>query len=332
MSLLQFLGVGTVTATKETDSDEIMVYCPFLFPQAEGRMSANAEQVERVSKNAYNEEVRSVTLKSNSIPAVWKKMDDSNRISSPDVREGTPVAIYHIAGQNQYYWTLDGVNPNTLRMETVMYGWNANPEVEENGDYDVDNFYIFAIDTRSGLVQFRTSERNGEASKFDIQINTKDGTITIGAKNHSMLNLNDVDHSFTYTNEEGALLRIEKKEGTLYLPDRLSIFADNTFNLKTKQINIQAEEANIDIGLTRWKGKVERTGDTSQIGNWDLTGNYEQVGFYQQEGDTRRTGNSYTSGFVWGFTDVRTMTVSLNLHLHGGVRGGEDTTSVPLPS
>lgn len=332
MSLLQFLGVGTVTSTKDSDTDEIMVYCPFLFPQAEGRMTASAEQVERVSKNAYNEEVRSVTLKSNSVPATWKKMDDSNRISSPDVREGSRVAIYHIAGQNQYYWTLDGVNPNTFRMESVLYGWNANPEVDENGEFDVDNFYILAIDTRSGLIQFRTSERNNEQSKFDIQINTADGTITIGAKNHSYFCINDVEHSITYTNEEGALLRIERKEGTLYLPDKLSVFADNKFNLKTKEINIQAEEANIDIGLTKWKGKIERTGDTDQIGNWDLTGDYQQVGAYQQEGDTRRTGNSYTSGFVWGFTDVRTMTVSLNLHTHMGVRGGNDSSGPPNPS
>ena len=332
MSLLRFLGVGTVTATKDSNTDEVMVYCPFLFPQAEGRLVANAEKVERTSKNAYNEEVRSVTMKSNSVPATWKKMDDSNRISSPDVREGTPVAIYNIAGQNNYYWTLDGVNPNTYRMETVLYGWNANPEVEENGEFDVDNFYILAIDTRSGLVQFRTSERNGEASKFDIQINTADGTITIGAKNHSYFCINDVEHSITYTNEEGSLFRVEREEATLYLPDKFSIFADKTFNLKTKKINIQAEEADIDIGLTRWKGKVERTGDTDQIGDWNLAGDYVQTGDYQQVGDTRRTGNSYTSGFVWGFTDVRTMTVSLNLHLHGGVRGGEDTTSTPLPS
>lgn len=326
MSLLQFLGVGTVTSTKDTDTNEIMVYCPFLFPQAEGRMSASAEQVERTSKNAYNEEVRSVTMKSNSIPATWKKMDDSNRITSPDVREGTPVAIYHIAGQNQYYWTLDGVNPNTFRMETIMWGYNANPEIGENGDFDIDNFYIQVMDTRNGLWQFRTSERNGEATKFDIQMNTMDGTITIGGKNHSYFCLNDVDHSVTYTNEEGALLRIEKKEGTLYLPDKFSIFADNVFNLKTKEINIQAEEANIDIGLTKWKGRVERTGDTAQIGE------YVQTGDYQQVGDTRRTGNSYTTGFVWGFTDVRTMTVSLNLHTHPGVEGGKDSTLPPNPS
>lgn len=332
MSLLQFLGVGTVTATKDTDTNEIMVYCPFLFPQAEGRMVASAEQVERTSKNAYNEEVRSVTLKSNSIPATWKKMDDSNRITSPDVREGSKVAIYHIAGQNNYYWTLDGVNPDTFRMESVLYGWNANPEVSENGEFDVDNFYILAVDTRNGLFQLRTSERNGEATKFDIQINTMDGTITIGAKNHSMFNLNDVDHSFTYANEEGALFRIERKEGTLYLPDKLSVFADNVFNLKTKQINIEAEEANVDIKLTRWKGKVERTGDTDQIGNWDLTGNYNHIGEYKQVGDTRRTGSSFTSGYVWGMTDVRTMTVSLQVHPHIGVRGGNDLSGPPSPS
>lgn len=332
MSLLQFLGVGTVTATKESNTNEIMVYLPSLFPQAEGRASAQAEKVERVSQNAFGEEVRSTSLKSNSIPAVWKKMDDSNRISSPDVREGSTVAIYQIPGQNTYYWTLDGVNPDTFRMETVMYGWNANPHVNENGEFDVDNFYMLSMDTRNGLVQFRTSDANGEATKFDIQINTMDGTVTIGGKNHSMLNIDDVERSITYSNQDGSVLRINQKEGTLYLPDKLSIFADQIFNLRTDKIFVQANEANIDIGLTKWKGTLERTGDTSQIGNWDLVGDYQQEGMYTQQGDTIRTGDSTSTGIVTGLTDVRTLLVSLNLHTHGGVENGKGNTNIPNPS
>lgn len=332
MSLLTFLGEGTVTATKETNTDEIMVYVPSLFPQAEGRMVANAERVERTSVNAAGETVRSTSLKSNSIPAKWRKMDDSNRITAPDVREGSTVGIYQVPGQNVYYWSLQGVNPDTFRMETVMYGWNANPNLTENSEFNVDNFYGLVVDTRNGLMQLRTSEANKEATVADIQLNTTDGTLTLGFKNGMMINVNDVEQSFTITNQQGAVLRMIQKEATLYLPDKLSIFAENTFNLKTKEINIQAETANIDIGLTKWKGRIEHTGDSTQLGNHEQEGNTTQTGMYTHIGDMDRTGNSVSTGTVIGLTDVRTMLVSLNLHIHPGVQGGNGTTAPPLPS
>lgn len=326
MSLLQFLGVGTVTSTKDTNTNEIMVYCPFLFPQAEGLMVATTEQVERKSVNAAGEVVKSTQMRSNSVPAVWKKMDDSNRITSPDVRSGSTVAIYHIAGQNTYYWTLDGVNPNTFRMETVMWGWNANPHIGENGDFDVDNFYVMSMDTRNGLFNFRTSNVNGEATKIDFQLNTMDGTMTLGFLGGLMLNANDIDDSWTIENAAGAILRMVSENVFLTLPDTFSIFADKIFNLKTREINIEAEEANVDIKKTRWKGDIEHTGNTSQLGD------YTQTGMYRHTGDVDRTGNSVSTGTVIGLTDVRTMAVSLNMHYHGNVRNGEGVTTPALPS
>jgi hypothetical protein len=332
MSLLQFLGVGTVTATKDTNTNEVMVYAPFLFPQAEGRLSANAERVERVSKNAAGEEVRSTALKSNSIPAVWRKMDNSNRISAPDVREGSKVSIYRIPGQNVYYWSLDGVNPDTFRMETVQYGWNANPHVGENGEFEVDNFYLLNFDTRNGLIQLRTSEANGEATTFDIQINTKTGTINFGGKNGSMLKYDDVERSFTYTNQDGSVLRVVKEEIIAHAPKSISLFTDQTVNLKTKTLKIQAEEAFVDIGVTKWKGRFEHTGDSTQLGDHDQVGRTSQEGNYIQEGDFTQDGNQVTFGLIIGTEDVRTSTVSLNLHPHSGVEGGKDTSGPPVPS
>lgn len=325
MSLLAPLGMGTVTATKDTDTNEILVYVPGLFPQAEGRNVADTAQVERSSKNAFGEDVRSVSLKSNSIPAVWKKMDNSNRITAPDVREGSQVAIYKAPGQNQYYWTLDGVNPETFRLETVMYGWSANPNLDENTEFDVANFYTFVMDTRAGLAQLRTSQANGEQAAFDIQINGMDGTLTIGS-NNSMVTINDVEQFMVYQNALGAILNINKKSASLYLPEALQLFADELIAIRTKQLLIQAEKADIDIGLTRWKGKVERTGDTEQLGN------YTQTGMYKHIGDVDRTGNSVSTGTVVGMTDVRTLTVSLNLHFHGGVRNGDGVTTPPIPT
>jgi len=110
------------------------------------------------------------------------------------------------------------------------------------------------------------------------------------------------------------------------VPDTTQIFADKKIVLKTKQLFVAAEEAFVDIGVTKWKGKFEHTGDTEQLGD------YTQIGMYKHTGDVDRTGNSISTGTVIGLTDVRTMIVSLNLHIHGGVDNGDGVTSTPLSS
>lgn len=308
-----------------------MVYCPFLFPQADGRNSAKTQQVERVSKNAYNEEVRSATLKSNSIPAIWKKMDDSNRITSPDVREGSQVAIYTVQGGNNYYWTLDGLNAETFRMETVLYGWSANPNLDANADFNVDNFYIMKVDTRTGIMTARTSMANNEPTRFDVILDGQNGTISWAGNEGSYLKFDDMERSFTYTNRDGAVFNITRETANLYLPDAVNLFADKQINIKTETLRIQAKEAFVDIPLTKWKGDFEHTGNTEQVGNYKQKGNFDQTGMYKHLGDVDRTGNSVSTGTVIGLTDVLTAVISLNLHIHGNVRNGDGVTSTPLP-
>lgn len=313
MNLLNFIGMGVVTSTKDTNTSEIMVYIPALFPTADGRAVAVAQTVERMSVNAKGEEVKSALLHSNSVPAIWKKMDESARISPPDVREGSGVAIYQVSGQNQYYWTSFGVNNNTFRMETVMYGWNANPKLAEDADFDIDNYYVLKVDTRTGLIALRTSQANGEAAAFDVQINAMDGVISAGGSNKSFLVFDDKNHSFTYTNDDGSVLNIDKRVGNFYFKDQLNLFADEAINLKTKVLNMQAEELNADIQLTRWKGRFELTGDIEQVGDFTQDGNIE------------------TTGQVYAEVDVISK-VSLNKHLTSGVQGGDGTSGPPVPA
>jgi len=326
MSLLQFLGVGTVASTKDTNTNEIMVYLPSLFPSGDGRVAAQVKDVERTSLNSFGEQVRSRVMKSNTIPATWKKMGDTNRITSPDVREGTPVGIYQVQGQNTYYWTLDGMNAETFRMETVVHGWSANPNLTEDTPFNVDNFYTMTVSTHTGLMQLRTAMANNEPTMFDVQINTQEGKISIGGNEKNYFILDDMRRSLTYQNADGAYFDVHRETATLLVPDTTQVFADKKLVLRTKQLYIQAEEAFVDIGTTHWKGKFEHTGDTEQLGN------YAQTGMYKHTGDVDRTGNSVSTGTVIGLTDVRTMIVSLNLHTHGNVENGRGVTSPPLPS
>lgn len=319
MNLLNCLGTGIVASTKDTNTNEIMVYLPGFFPGAEGRVLANTNEVENVAINANGDRVSAKTLRSNVVPATWRNMGDNNRITAPDVREGSQVAIYQIAGQNRFYWTLDGVNANTFRLETVFYGWSANPKVDEQADFDIDNFYIFKVSTHEGLITLRTSMANGEPTAFDIQVNTADGVVSVAGNQENLFVLDDMRHSLTYQNVDGSVVDVEKKNMSIQVPDTLNLFATENINIKTKTLNLQAEEMNVDVKLTRWKGKIERTGDTEQ------TGDYDQSGNYKQQGDTTRTGMSTSTGKVHSDTDV-TSKISLNNHVHPGVMPGPAST------
>lgn len=330
MNIMHCIGIGVVAATKDTNTDQIFVYLPSLFPNADGRISANPQQKERTSLNAQGEQVKSNLMHSNVLPATWKNMTDSNRTSSPDVREGSKVAIYQVPGQNKLYWTLDGVNTETMRLETVFYNWSASPEVSENTPNDINNTYQMKISTHEGLMALRTSQANGEKVAFDIQINAMDGVMTFGGSEQGYIVWDELNHTFTYSNADGAVFKIDKKTMTVFMPLLLQLFATEGINIKTKLLQLQADQIDADVKLTRWKGDWEHTGNTTQTGNYDQEGDFTQQGDYDQTGDTNRTGNSTSTGLVKGLTDVQTATVSLNLHTHIGVESGDGTSGAPV--
>jgi hypothetical protein len=331
MNLLNCLGVGTVSSTKDTNTNEIMVYLPGFFPNADGRVTTQVQEQEQVSVNASGDEVRSKTLTSNVVPAIWKNMGNNNRLTSPDVREGSQVAIYQVTGQNTYYWTLDGVNAETFRLETVVYGWSASPQLSENTPFDVNNFYTMKVSTHDGLVALRTSQANGELSAFDVQIDGMAGRMSVGASQGSMFVVDDTDQTFTYRNKPGSVVRVDKKKMSIFVPEQLNLFATEQLNIRTKELNIQAELMQVDVKLTKWLGRIEHTGDTEQHGDYTQTGDYNLTGDIDQTGDMNQTGDLTSTGTITGMTDVTTATISLNFHLTTGVRGGNDISGPPMP-
>lgn len=333
MNLINFLGVGTVASTKQTNTDEIMVYLPGFAPAADGRVVAAVKEVEQVSENAYGEETTSRQLSSNTFPAEWRSMGDSNRITPPDVREGSQVAIYNVSGQNTYYWTTFGVNAETMRLETVVMGWSANPAIGDDTPFNIDNFYTMTVSTHEGFFALRTTQLNNEKTTFEVKVDAMNGRIMIGGgfKNYAVFD--DVERSFTYQNADKSIWSVNKKKIVGYAADSISLKADEQINFMTKTMNIVTEElaikanhAEFEITTTDWRGDINHIGDTDQEGD------YTQKGDYDQAGDTTRTGDSTSTGTVQGLTDVTTATVSLNLHVHAGVENGDGETTPPVPA
>lgn len=313
MNLINFLGVGTVANTKQTNTHEVFVYLPSLFPMSDGGISAVSEQVKKDSVNSHNERVSSDTLRSNTILATWKDFGSSNRISAPDVREGSKVAIYQATGQNEYYWTQHGLNAETMRLETITYGWQANPELAENTPFDIKNFYTLNISTHEGKINLRTSQMNGEATVFELLFDMMKGKVMLGGKEKNFLVFDDMAHALTYMNAEGSVFQVNKENITVFCKDTINLTAEKKIDILTKQLNVECESATFKIKKD-WNIFCPTTNVT---GNWNQTGKLDV------------TGTIHSTGNITSDADIIAGSISLKKHIHAGVKSGGDMTDVP---
>lgn len=320
MNLINWLGVGTVAATKQTNTKEIMVHMPKDSPTADGRTVAHVEEQQQEAINASGEPIKVTTMISNVKPAKWNSFGEPNRLTAPDVKEGSQVALYQVGGQSTIYWTTNGFNAETHRLETIVWGFQANPQLDENTEFNVDNFYTITVDTRSCFMALRTSQSNGEKSGFEVKIDGGAGRIEAVGTNQSAMVMDDLNSKYVYTNKFGTLIGVDKKKVAIDAPDSILFHGEESvsvktkvFNLQTKEINIQADKALVAIGDTEWEGDVKLTGRLEHIGN------------------TVQTGNTMSSGIIQGLTGVRTALNDLDTHSHTGVWSGPDISGPPMP-
>ena len=321
MNLINWLGVGTVAATKQTNTKEIMVHVPKNSPMADGRTVAITEEKEESAVNANGEPIKVTALISNVRPAVWNSFGEPNRLTPPDVREGSQVSLYQVSGQSTLYWTTNGFSAETHRLETIIWGFQANPTLDDNTDFNVDNFYTITADTRSGFMALRTSQSNGEKSGFEVKVDGGAGRIEMVGTNKTGMILDDFNSKFIYTNKEETLIGVDKKKVTIIAPESILLSGEEsvgiltkTFTLQATDINIKATTANVAIGTTNWEGEVNLKGKLNH------------------DGSTKQTGNTVSDGIIQGLSGVKSALNDLDSHGHIGVETGDGVSGPPLPT
>lgn len=321
MNLINWLGVGIVASTKQTNTDEILVDIRVQSPMADGRSVAQTESRQETSLNANGEMETSTTLVSNVVPAKWNSMGETNRLTPPDVREGSKVSCYQVSGQNQIYWTTHGFGAESHRLETIVWGYQAAPTLDQNTPFDINNFYTVTVDTRSGFFAMRTAQANKEKQAMEVRVDGGQGRVDIRGSNNSTFSFDDDGSKFLYTNKYGSLIGVDKKKALFFMPESLSLATEKMINIKTKNLNIEAEEISVKAKKARF-----------DIDDTEWNGNFKYKGLHEHTGNYHQTGNTRTSGIIQGMTDVQTLTVSLNVHAHDGVERGLSTSNVPVPT
>lgn len=318
MNVLECFGVGTVTIDKPTDTDEIQVSIKLLFPEADGESKSTADKVETVIQTPTGDTGSSTTLQGNTISAKWLALN-TNRVTAPDVREGSKVVIYKFTGQDTYRWTYFGMD-GTLRLETIVWAFSASPKVDENSPVNADNYYIFMLSTREKKLQLITGQGNGEKAGYVFELNTGEGKFSLVDTESNIISLNSMAHAFTFINDEKSFINIEKKNISLSCEDQMLLKATNSLTIQCKDLKIKADNSiGVQTQTTTWDSPVfNLKGNVTHQGNYNQTGNLTINGSLSQSGGT---------GVVqggWTIDGIRYLG-----HRHGGVQGGSSVSSIP---
>lgn len=281
MNLLHCIGVGMVGAVKETNTNEIWLYSSSIAPLAEGELTLTADVKQQTATTASGDTKSTQVLEGNLLNATWMG-EPGNRLTSPDVRPGSRVAIYQWEGSKDMWWTTYGVNALTYRLETVIYGWSANANVDKNIELDYDNFYILEISTHFKRMSFRTSMKNGEEVKYEFFIDPGNKRAGMIDSQHNAFAIESMAHRVFMVNEEKSFVEVNRKNVNIGCTDTLNMSATNGVNIQTQRVNIQANtfgltapggtnitsDVTINGGLTVTKGISAREDITT--GGWSM--------------------------------------------------------------
>lgn len=320
-NVLECFGVGTVTEDKNTDTDEVLVYCPALFPDADGETSATTERVTVDSDTPTGDTRSSTGLRSNSIPCVWLPFN-TNRVTAPDVRVGSKVVVYKFKGTSTYRWMYFGMD-GTLRLETIIWAISASPKVDADIPFDTDHYYMFLISSHTKKMQILTGQGNGEATSYAVTLDMGEGGFSFVDGEKNALVLNSMEHVWSMVNQEESLIAMDKKVITISCEDKMYLKGKESINMLAKEINIEAEESlNIDVGeqTNLISPKIYVKGDITHDGNNTQTGDFEQTG------NTKTSGDVTAGGTVTGKSGVKSGKQDLDTHKHGNGNDGKDTT------
>lgn len=259
MNFINFVGVGKVTAMKQTNTGEITVFLSSKLPFADGEVVPDAEHKQQVTKTAKGDDHTSNVLESSNVPAIWFNIGQPNRITPPDVSKGSTVAIYQIGNQDMYRWTTFGVDTVNMALETVIFGYSANPNRDQNKPFNYDDYYIFEVSPRTGKVSLRTSQANGEQARYELALDTMKARLLFADSLHNVFGFDSLAHHIFMTNEEKSLFEIKRDTISAICTGSLLLSADQLMTLKSALIEIICDE--FKMTAPKWSINGEGTID-----------------------------------------------------------------------
>lgn len=248
-SFFKHYSQGIVAANKPLGSDEIEVTPMEDTPALSGEVTDNSQTYDAKGASTNGSTFSASIETTASIKAKWYSGSDTNRITAPDVRRGEEVEILRYADTDQYFWRTSQQNKSLRRLETVIHSWSNNSK--ENVDNDFDSTYSMEISTHRKVMRLHTAKNDDEFCAFDIQIDTKNGTVVIQDDVDDYIFLDAKNRQIKFKNADDSFIDINKKTIEINAPDSVTIntkaFALNASASNTIKSPTNSTEGNTQL-------------------------------------------------------------------------------------
>ena len=174
-TIIEYMGVGLVTKDMEPGSLYIEISPVEQIPSVDGDLGKN-DTVSTTGKDMSGKNVVVKADKTGAITARWLPEDNSNVITAPCVNAGETVNIYDVGGTGEYGWRTLGTDMDIRKRDRYILFIPSKPSKDKNW---LDKGYYFMVDSVGKSVSLHTSNDDGEATTYDLVLNTKDGVISI---------------------------------------------------------------------------------------------------------------------------------------------------------
>lgn len=265
---LKLYSLGIVTKNKIVDDPWVEVDPIESMSMDLGDISASKE-VKATTANQSGVKKTASMKKTSSLKAKWIPFGHSNRDTAPDVVAGETVIIFSYADTQDFYWTTIFREPELRRLEKVRYLWSNQPSGQAPATPDTSYYALF--DTINKRVVLHTSDNDGEACQYDIEMDTRAGL-------------------FTMKDSLGNSVEIDAKAG------KLTATTENEIVVNTKRFTLNASESveinsaqmTINAPLTT-KGGVAMSGGSGMLlqGDMQMEGNIGMKGDVAVDGALR---------------------------------------------
>ena len=275
---LKLYSLGIVTKAKVRGDDFIEVTPIEDFSMDKGGLSPDSKEYKVSTPDQHGVSKPSSIKGGSVIKAKWVPFGHSNRETSPDVQPSETVILFRFADTSDYYWTTMMREPELRRLETVRYAFSNQPS--GLAPYDNDSSYWFEVNTADKTITLHTSDNDGEVVKYDIELDTRNGTLEIKDDLGNNIFLESVEGRLTTTTANEVIVNTQ----------RFVINASQSIEFNTPTITTNSESSTINASEHTENAASTVTGGLSVSGGG--------AGTASISGDVQVNGNITASGSI----------------------------------
>lgn len=257
-SKLRFYSWGIVAEDKKEEDNNCWITPIETIPFVDGDLTTdptdyNIEGVDKDNKPYV------VKLKSSAaINAQWLPWN-SNRITSPDLKQGELVILLKFGDVDRYYWVSTGMTDDMRRLETIMWGISDEPDPSVDL-VPYENVWTIEACTRRKFFRLHTTKANGEPFAYTVEIDADYGKVTVMDDDNNHIFLDSAEQIIQAKNKHATEITIDKKTIYSYAKDLIKFHCDGIVQGYVKELT----ELQCD-GPVIWRAPTMQFGEDGAV-------------------------------------------------------------------